>query len=113
MVGGLALLLMVTGLVAREARRPALVAAEMKQSTPSIVNPREVSDLLRICTVTGDQARQQGRQWVVFRDDRAATYACAAELYGQADTLSWRYERRQWLLARFRPERSLWNPPLQ
>lgn len=110
--GGVALLLIATGLVARETRRPALVAAEMRQSTPSIVNPRKVSDLLRICTVTGDLARQQRRQWVVFREDRAAAYACAAELYGQADTLYWRYERRQWLLARFHPDQSLWFPAL-
>lgn len=108
--GGAVFLVMVTGLVSRETRRPALVAAEMKQSTPSVVNPRAIADLLPLCAVTGDQARREGRLWVVFRDDRAAAYACAAEFYGQADTLYWHYERRQWLLARFRPEQSLWYP---
>ena len=114
--GGLALVLLVTIVVTRETARPELVRAELGPSASSVVKPREVVELLRVCSVSEAEARQKGVRWVVFSDDRAAAYACGAEWYGVRETMFPYYERRQWLLTRlmanYKSADALWYPPL-
>jgi len=114
--GGVALLLLVGVLITREVARPELVRAELGPSGSSTVKPREVIDLMRVCSVTDSEARQKGARWVVFSNDRTAAYACGAQWYGVRETIFPYYERRQWLLTRmvtdYKPAEALWYPPL-
>lgn len=110
--GTLALLLLAIVLTTDEVARPDSVREELGRSEGSVVAPRRVVDLLRVCAVADAEARKTDAAWVVFRHDRAAAYACGALWHGRIETLHPSYERRQWLLARFRPERVLWQPPL-
>jgi len=114
--GGVALLVLVSVLVARETARHELVRAELETSATATVKPRDVVELLRICSATEAEAREKNARWVVFRDDRTAAYACGAQWYGVRETVFPYYERRQWLLARmaadYKPAEAVWYPPL-
>jgi hypothetical protein len=111
-----AVLLLVTGLVARETRRPDFIRTEVELSGNSAVRPREVTHVMGICSSTDVEARRKGAQWVVFSDDRTAAYACGALWYGQRNTIFPYYERRHWLLTQlttdYKPAEALWYPPL-
>ncbi len=102
------LVLLLGALLAKESLRTEAIEFEIARSSASVVAPRRVDELQEICQHAEARALAARVHWVVFAQDRAAAYACAAIWNGRLETIHPPYERRQWLLGRYERANSIW-----